>query len=75
VLFSTHTGLGLAAFPAELWWHTPIGATLKTRVWLAPAADRPTDPDEQVGWLYAWWKRLDQWVEEQGKEARVATRA
>jgi 1-acyl-sn-glycerol-3-phosphate acyltransferase len=75
VLFSTHTGLGLAAFPAELWRHTPIGATLKTRVWLAPAADRPTDPDEQVRWLYAWWKRLDQWVEEQGEEPRVATGA
>jgi 1-acyl-sn-glycerol-3-phosphate acyltransferase len=71
VLFSTHTGLGLAAFPRELWRHTPIGATLKTRVWLAPAADRPTDREQQVQWLYAWWKRVDQWVEEQGQETGV----
>jgi 1-acyl-sn-glycerol-3-phosphate acyltransferase len=71
VLFSAHTGLGLAAFPRELWRHTPIGATLKTRVWLAPAADRPTDPDDQVQWLYDWWRRIDQWVEAQGQEAGV----
>jgi 1-acyl-sn-glycerol-3-phosphate acyltransferase len=68
VLFSAHTGLGLAAFPAELWRHTPIGATLKTRLWLVRAAERPDNPDEQVGWLYDWWKRIDDWVERRGEE-------
>ena len=67
VVFSAHTGLGLAAFPRELWRHTPIGRTLKIRMWLAPAGDRPGDPDEQVKWLYDWWKRLDEWVETQGE--------
>jgi 1-acyl-sn-glycerol-3-phosphate acyltransferase len=68
VIFSAHTGLGLAAFPRELWRHTPIGATLKTRMWLAPASERPRDPKEQIQWLFGWWEQLDQWVSAQGEQ-------
>jgi 1-acyl-sn-glycerol-3-phosphate acyltransferase len=75
VVFSAHTGLGLAAFPRELWRHTPIGETLEVRMWLAPAHERPTDPDAQVEWLFEWWKRLDEWVARQGQEGPGATPA
>jgi 1-acyl-sn-glycerol-3-phosphate acyltransferase len=68
VIFGAHTGLGLAAFPRELWKHTPIGQTLKERMWLAPASERPTDPEEQIKWLYDWWRRIDAWVDSQGEE-------
>lgn len=68
VIFSAHTGLGLAAFPKELWRHTPIGRTLTERMWLAPAGERPNAPDEQIEWLYAWWRRLDEWVRAAGEE-------
>jgi 1-acyl-sn-glycerol-3-phosphate acyltransferase len=67
VIFSAHTGLGLAAFPRELWDDTPIGRTLTTRMWRVPAAERPHDPDEQVRWLYDWWGQLDEWLEAQGE--------
>jgi 1-acyl-sn-glycerol-3-phosphate acyltransferase len=67
VLFSVHTGLGLAAFPSQLWHETPISQTLRTQMWLVPSGDRPRDPDEQVRWLYDWWKRLDDWVAKQGE--------
>ena len=68
VVFAAHTGLGLAATAAELWRKLPTGRTLKSRMWLAPASERPRDPDEQVKWLYGWWKRLDEWIELQGEE-------
>ena len=68
VIFAAHTGLGLSAFPRELWRHTPIGRTLKTRMWLAPAADRPPEPEAQVRWIYDWWKQIDAWIAEQGDE-------
>jgi 1-acyl-sn-glycerol-3-phosphate acyltransferase len=71
VIFGAHTGLGLAAFPGELWRRTPIGATLTTRMWLEPAADRPHDPDQQISWLYSWWKRIDEWIDQQPTEAPV----
>lgn len=67
IIFGAHTGLGLAAFPRELWRHTPIGATLTTRMWRVSASERPQDPDEQVEWLYDWWKRIDRWLETQGE--------
>jgi 1-acyl-sn-glycerol-3-phosphate acyltransferase len=72
VVFSVHTGLGLAAFPRELWRHTPIGETLTTRMWLEPGAERPTEPEQQVEWLYGWWQRLDSWVRAQGEETPAA---
>jgi hypothetical protein len=69
VIFAAHTGLGLAAFPRELWRDMPIGRTLRTRAWLISATGRPTEPDEQVTWLFDWWKRIDEWIDEQGTEA------
>ncbi len=68
VIFAAHTGLGLAAFPRELWRETPIGRTLTTRMWLVPAAERPVGDDAQTQWLYDWWARLDAWVGRQGEE-------
>jgi 1-acyl-sn-glycerol-3-phosphate acyltransferase len=68
VIFAAHTGLGLAAFPRQLWRDPPIGRTLTSHVWRAPAHERPDDPDAQVDWLYAWWQRIDDWVEAQGRE-------
>lgn len=71
VIFGAHTGLGLAAFPRELWRHPPIGATLTQRMWFDPAVNRPDDPDEQVTWLYTWWKRLDDWIDRQPSESQT----
>jgi 1-acyl-sn-glycerol-3-phosphate acyltransferase len=70
VVFGAHTGLGLAAFPRDVWRETPLGRTFASVVWLAPADERPTDPDALVQWLYGWWQRLDAWVEVQGEEPR-----
>lgn len=69
VIFSAHSGLGLAAFPSEIWHEPPLGKTFHTRIWLSPAAERPLDPDAQVTWIYDWWTRLDRWIEDQGAEA------
>jgi 1-acyl-sn-glycerol-3-phosphate acyltransferase len=67
VLFSAHTGLGLATFARELWHEVPIGRTFTNRIWLAPAAERPEDPVAQERWLYSWWRRIDEWVDAQGE--------
>lgn len=68
VVFAAHTGLGLGAFLSELWRELPIGRTLTARMWLAPAHERPEDPRELTEWLYARWRRLDDWIESQGQE-------
>jgi 1-acyl-sn-glycerol-3-phosphate acyltransferase len=68
VIFSAHSGLGLAAFPSEVWHDPPLGKTFRTRMWLSPAGERPLDPDAQVAWIYDWWKRVDEWIEDEGSE-------
>jgi hypothetical protein len=65
VIFACHTGLGLAAYPGELWRDMPIGRTLHTRMWHVPSSQVPADSDEQVAWLNRWWRRLDDWIEAQ----------
>ncbi len=72
VVFAAHTGLGLAAFPGQIWRHPPIGATLRTRLWLSPPGERPRDPDDQVKWLYDWWARLDSWIDSRGERGEGA---
>jgi 1-acyl-sn-glycerol-3-phosphate acyltransferase len=68
VIFAAHTGLGLAAFPRQLWRDPPIGRTLRTHMWRVPATERPREPDDQVTWLYDWWKRVDEWVNAEGEQ-------
>ena len=65
VIFACHTGLGLAAYPGELWRDMPIGRTLHTRMWHVPSSQVPADSDEQVAWLNRWWRRIDEWIEAQ----------
>jgi hypothetical protein len=72
VIFGVHSGLGLAAFPREIWHATPLGKTFNTHMWLSRASERPAEPEAQVAWIYDWWKRLDQWIEEQGTERQSA---
>jgi 1-acyl-sn-glycerol-3-phosphate acyltransferase len=75
VIFATHSGLGLAAFPRELWRDPPIGKTFTTQMWLSPAAERPAEPELQAAWIYDWWQRVDAWIETRGTEddSRSAT--
>jgi 1-acyl-sn-glycerol-3-phosphate acyltransferase len=69
VVFAAHTGLGLAAFPGQLWRHPPIGRTLTAHMWRVSPDERPDDPDAQADWLYDWWQRIDDWVQSQGEES------
>ncbi|MGI8558652.1 MAG: 1-acyl-sn-glycerol-3-phosphate acyltransferase [Solirubrobacteraceae bacterium] len=68
VIFAAHTGLGHEAFPLEMWRNPPTDRTVRMRMWLAPAAERPTTAEQQTDWLFQWWKRLDDWIESQGQE-------
>jgi DNA-binding NarL/FixJ family response regulator len=68
VIIGAHSGLGLAAFPREIWRAAPLGKTFTTHMWLSPAAERPVEPDAQVTWIYDWWKRVDDWIDGHGNE-------
>lgn len=69
VIFAAHTGLGRQAFASELFRAPPTDRRLDMRMWLAPAAERPNTEDEQIEWLFDWWKTLDDWIDAQGTES------
>lgn len=71
VVFAAHTGLGLAAYPGQWFRDMPIGRTLHTRMWAVSSDQVPSDPDEQLDWLYGWWKRIDEWIAAQGTEGEA----
>jgi hypothetical protein len=72
VVFAAHTGLGLAAYPSQFWRDMPIGRTLHTRLWRVPSAEVPEAEDDQVAWLYDWWKRIDEWIDSRGGTREIA---
>jgi 1-acyl-sn-glycerol-3-phosphate acyltransferase len=62
IVFIAHVG-----FPsgmAETWKLLPRPQTVEVRVWHAPASEVPAGHDERIDWLFHWWCRLDDWVDE-----------
>ncbi len=68
VVFAAHTGLGLAAYPCDIWRNLPVAGTLRTRLWLVPRSEVPQAEDEVAAWLNDWWARIDGWIEDRGEE-------
>jgi hypothetical protein len=68
VVFAAHTGLGLAAYPRDIWRDLPVNGTLRTRMWLVARADIPTTDDEIAAWLNEWWIRIDGWIGQRDEE-------
>lgn len=59
--------MGHVGFPTglrELWRLLPHEQSVEVRMWLEPASAIPTDRDEQIDWLFGWWRKLDAWVDE-----------
>lgn len=72
VVFVAHTGLGVAAYPLQIYREMPVGGTLRFRVWLVPRADVPAGEEAQIAWLNGRWQEIDDWVQSQGTEVAAA---
>ncbi len=64
VIFVAHTGLDDLVTVRDIWRSLPMEQTLKSKWWRVLAADIPTDREARVRWLYDWWERIDQWIEQ-----------
>lgn len=59
--------MGHVGFPAglsQVWRRLPEPQTIEVRFWHEPARSIPAERDAQIDWLFAWWQRLDAWVDE-----------
>lgn len=75
VVFCAHTGLEGASHLGDLLAGSLIGATVHVRYWRVPVRDVPLGTDARIAWLWSWWKRIDDWIEECGSVSPPATHA
>jgi 1-acyl-sn-glycerol-3-phosphate acyltransferase len=64
VVWVAHAGLDHLFTLADVWRELPLDGTVQMRWWQVPAAEVPQGEDAQVEWLYEWWKRIDDWVDD-----------
>ncbi|WP_307861627.1 lysophospholipid acyltransferase family protein [Nocardioides xinjiangensis] len=64
VLMVAHTGLDHLLTVADLWRELPMDKQITMRWWQVPREDIPADREARIDWLYAWWERIDDWIEE-----------
>ena len=73
VLFVAHTGLEQLSSPKDLWRGLPMDREVRLHYWTVRQHEVPTDPDERVRWLFDWWARIDDWIEQRHDPDRPAT--
>jgi 1-acyl-sn-glycerol-3-phosphate acyltransferase len=64
VLLVAHTGLDHLLTVRDLWHALPMDKQIMMRWWRVPRDEIPTDRDAQIEWLFDWWGRIDDWVEQ-----------
>lgn len=65
--------MGHDGFPTgfrEVWELLPERQTIEVRLWHEPASAVPEGREEQIDWLFGWWRTLDRWVDER-RQARA----
>lgn len=72
VLFVAHTGLEQLSGPRDLWRGLPMDREVRLTYWTVRNDEVPVDPDERVTWLYDWWERIDDWIDERRDPEHVA---
>jgi 1-acyl-sn-glycerol-3-phosphate acyltransferase len=64
VVWVAHAGLDHLYTARDVWRELPLDGTVRMRWWRVPAAEVPRGEDAQVEWLYQWWARIDDWVDD-----------
>jgi hypothetical protein len=62
IVFVAHTLFEDVGSLGDLWHRIPLDAPVWARTWRIPPSEVPSDPQELISWLYAWWARIDAWI-------------
>src|SRR5215813_1823953 len=76
VIFVAHAGLDRLVTVADVWRSLPVNQTIRAKWWRVPAdlVPRDADHEDQLLWLYDWWKRIDAWISENRPDPGEAKR-
>ncbi len=75
VVLVAHTGLDHLVTVADIWRELPMDKRIVMRWWQVPRAEIPAGRDERIDWLFAWWERIDAWIEQNRPEDVAAGRS
>lgn len=64
VVFVAHTVLEDVGPFGEFWRRIPFERPVAARYWRVPAAEVPRQEEALIDWLYAWWARIDEWIDD-----------
>ena len=64
VLMVAHTGLDHLVTVSDLWRELPMDKQITMRWWQVAREEIPADREERIDWLFGWWERVDEWIEE-----------
>ncbi|RYU10371.1 1-acyl-sn-glycerol-3-phosphate acyltransferase [Nocardioides iriomotensis] len=64
VVLVAHTGLDHMQTVADIWREIPMDKQLIMRWWRVPRAEIPAGREERIDWLFSWWERIDDWIDE-----------
>ena len=73
VVFVAHTGVEHMVTVLDIWRELPVDREIQMRWWLVPAAEVPDGEEERIDWLFAWWARIDDWIDERQADAGLPT--
>lgn len=65
--FIGHTGLDQLLTLGDIWRELPMDKRITMRAWRVPHADIPTDREAQGDWLFEWFERIDEWIDERSR--------
>jgi 1-acyl-sn-glycerol-3-phosphate acyltransferase len=64
VLLVAHTGMDHVLTIADVWHFLPMDKVLLMGWWRIPREEIPAGREERIDWLFEWWQRVDEWVDE-----------
>ncbi|HEV3472675.1 MAG TPA: 1-acyl-sn-glycerol-3-phosphate acyltransferase [Actinomycetota bacterium] len=73
VVFVAHTVLEEVGTFKELWRSIPLTDPIEARYWRIPPSEVPESEEDLIEWLYAWWERIDDWIDAHKDEELAAT--
>jgi len=68
VVFVAHTGVDHMTTVLDVWRELPMDREIQMRWWIVPCAEVPTDREERIDWLFAWWATIDEWINDRQAE-------
>jgi 1-acyl-sn-glycerol-3-phosphate acyltransferase len=74
VIFVAHTGLDRMLTVNDVWRELPMDKQITMRFWSVPPDEVPDGREKRIEWLYDWWARIDEWIEENRPEVPAGGR-